>query len=249
AGLNVSDPQVQWDAQGGRWFYAGVAFATHNNNLVFGWSKTGDPSDLNNGWCRFGVALGNNLPDYPKLGHDDNFVSFGANLYDDATGTFVFETAVIWALPKPAAGSTTCVANGFTAFGSAAHPLLNADGSTAFTPVPANTSDASPVGYIVAGHTPAPDGANRIGPQTKLMVWHTALVSGALQLVPDGDLTVNTFDVPPGVPQPNAPPIDTLDARLTQAVAHADPDAGGAEAVWTQHTVAGASGRAVMRWY
>ena len=42
--------------------------------------------------------------------------------------------------------------------------------------------------------------------------------------------------------------IDSQDARLTQAVAHVDPVAG-AEAVWTQHTVAGAGGRSVVRWY
>src|SRR5260370_7016032 len=33
------------------------------------------------------------------------------------------------------------------------------------------------------------------------------------------------------------------------AVAHADPDAGGAEALWTQHTINGPGGRSVMRWY
>ena len=36
--------------------------------------------------------------------------------------------------------------------------------------------------------------------------------------------------------------LDTLDSRLTQAVAAADPGAVGAEAVWTQHTVAGGAG-------
>jgi len=249
SGLNVSDPQVQWDQRGGRWFYAGVAFASHNNYLVFGWSKTADPSDLGSGWCHFGVFLGNSLPDYPKLGHDDNFVIFGANLYDDTTGKFVFTTAEIWALPKPAAGSTACAANGFTAFADARHPLKNADGSLAFTPVPANTSDASGTGYVVAAHTPVPENSPPLGPQTKLMTWHLVSQGGTPQLVADGDLTVASFGVPANVPQPNAPAIDSLDARLTMAVAHADPDAGGAEAVWTQHTIAGASGRSVVRWY
>ncbi|MEP7105254.1 MAG: hypothetical protein ABI838_05365, partial [Chloroflexota bacterium] len=162
-GLNVSDPQVQWDPRGGRWFYAGVAFATHNNNLAFGWSKTADPSDLAAGWCRFSVPLGNSLPDYPKLGHDDNFVTFGANLYDDSTGGFIFTTAAIWALPKPPVGSQACSAGGLTAFADAQHPLHNADGSLAFTPVPANSSDATGVGYVVAGHSPVPEGGARIG--------------------------------------------------------------------------------------
>ena len=54
--------------------------------------------------------------------------------------------------------------------------------------------------------------------------------------------------MPPGVPQPGTSYlIDSLDGRLTQAVARFDPSAG-AEAVWTQHTV-GNSGRSMVRWY
>ncbi|HEX9476022.1 MAG TPA: hypothetical protein VGA41_05150 [Candidatus Dormibacteraeota bacterium] len=250
AGLNVSDPQVQWDPRAGRWFYAAIAFATHNNYLVFGWSKTSDPSDLSGGWCRFGAFTGNQLPDYPKLGHDDNFVLFGANLYDDTTGNFVFNTAAIWALPKPANGSTACTASGFTAFADAQHPLRNADGTSAFTPVPVNMSDASSVGYVLAGHSPlAPKPTDPNGPQTRLMVWHVALQGGNPRLIADGDLTVGSFDVPASVPQPGGPTVDSLDARLTQAVGHADPDAAGAEALWTQHTINGPGGRSVLRWY
>jgi len=249
-GLNVSDPQIQWDPRAGRWFYAAIAFATHNNYLVFGWSKTPDPSDLAGGWCRFGSFTGNLLADYPKLGHDDNFVLFGANSYDDTTGNFVFSTASIWALPKPAAGSTTCSASGFTAFADPQHVLRNTDGTSAFTPIPANTSDASGSGYIMAAHSPLPPRTgDPLGPQTKVMVWHMTRQAGAPRLTADGDLTVASFDVPASVPQPGGPPLDSLDARLTQAVAHADPDTGGAEAVWTQHTIGGPGGRSVVRWY
>jgi hypothetical protein len=43
--------------------------------------------------------------------------------------------------------------------------------------------------------------------------------------------------------------IDTLDARLTQAVAVNDPSASGAKGIWTQHTIAGPGGRSIVRWY
>src|SRR6267378_785119 len=217
AGLNVSDPQVQWDPRTGRWFYAAIAFAMHKNYLVFGWSKTADPSNLSGGWCRFAAFTGNQLADYPKLGHDDNFVLFGANLYDDSTNNYVFTTAAIWAQPKPPAGNlTTCSANGLTAFADPQHRLLNADGTSAFTPIPVNIADASPVGYIVAGHSPvAPLPSDPTGPQTKVMLWHTTLQGGQPHLFADGDLTVGSFDVPLSAPQPGGgPPIDTLDARL-----------------------------------
>ena len=252
SGTNVSDPQVQWDPRAGRWFYAGIAFASHKNYLVYGWSKTADPNNLSSGWCHFAAFTGNQLADYPKLGHDDNFVLLAANLYDDTTGDYVFTTAAIWAQPKPPAGNlTTCVANGLTAFADPQHRLLNADGTSAFTPIPVNIADASPVGYIVAGHSPvAPLPSDPTGPQTNVMLWHTTLQGGQPHLFADGDLTVGSFDVPLSAPQPGGgPPIDTLDARLTQAVGHADPDAAGSEAIWTQHAIDGPGGRSVVRWY
>ena len=63
-------------------------------------------------------------------------------------------------------------------------------------------------------------------------------------------MTVPTFDIPAPVPQPGTSyTLDSLDARLTQAVAVNDPGAGGAKGIWTQHTVAGPGGRSVVRWY
>jgi len=63
-------------------------------------------------------------------------------------------------------------------------------------------------------------------------------------------MTVTGFAIPANVPQPGTSNvIDSSDARLTQAVAHVDPDAGTGEAVWTQHTVNGPGGRAVVHWY
>jgi hypothetical protein len=244
--LSVSDPQLQWDGRGGRWLYAAVGIATGGNVLLFGWSKTSDPSDLSNGWCRFGIQRGSSLDDYPKLGHDDNFISIGANVYNDSIG-YAFLTANIFAIPKPAAGDTSCAVGSATYYADATHVLHNADASVAFTPVPANTADASALGYIVAAHSPV-DGTGSSAP--KVMVWHLALLSGSPSLVSDGDVAISSFAVPAPVPQPGTSfTLDTLDARLTQAVAVNDPSAGGAKGIWTQHTVAGASGRSVVRWY
>jgi hypothetical protein len=246
AGTSVSDPQIQWDGRGGRWLYAGLGVATGNNLLLFGWSKTSDPSDLANGWCRFGIFRANLLDDYPKLGHDDNFISIGVNVYDDSQG-FKFITANVFAIPMPALGDTSCVSGSATYFANAASVLHDADGSVAFTPVPANTADASAAGYIVAAHSPV-DGVGSSAP--KIMVWHLASVGGSPALVADGDVDVGgSFDVPAPVPQPGTSyTLDTLDARLTQAVAVNDP-AAGAKGIWTQHTVAGTGGRSIVRWY
>ena len=245
SGLTVSDPQIQWDFASNRWFYLVVAFATGNNFLVFGWSKTSDPSDLSNGWCRFGVGTANLLNDFPKLGHDDNFLLFGSNLFDDSQSKEPFVSAQIWAYKKPAATDASCTGTGVaTYFADATHVLHNADGTPADTPVPANNTESTTGGYIVAAHSPLTSPA---GPRNNLMVWHMAMQSGSPLLVADGDMTVNSYDVPADAPQPGAS-LDTLDGQLTQAVARHDPDTG-ALAIWTQHTIGSATGRSVVRWY
>ena len=241
SGLTTTDVQIQWDPQSNRWIYALIGFQTSNNYVLFGWTKTADPSSLPGGWCRYGVGTGTSLNDYPKLGHDANFITIGSNVSSDTVPTYPFVTANIWAIPKPLAGDTSC-SSPVSAwyFADATHLLRNADGSLAFTPVPANTADGSSPGYIVAAHD------DSTAPQSKVMVWHFA---PGPTLVADGDITVGTFSVPPSVPQPGTTyRLDSLDGRLTQAVQLRDPSAGGVEALWTQHTVAGASGRAVVRW-
>ena len=246
----VSDPQIQWDARAGRWLYAAVAVSQGDNALLFGWSKTSDPSDLSNGWCRFGFGRGSLLDDYPKLGHYDDYLLIGSNVYSDATGSYLFQTADLFAIPKPAPGDTSCIIPGTSwHFADASNPLLNLDGTPAYTPVPANTADASASGWVVAAHTPLSGDNVYLGPQTKLEVWHVLTSGGNPVLVADGAQAVPSFDIPAAAPQPgSANTLDTLDARLTQAVAVRDP-AAGAEGVWTQHTVAGTGGRSVVRWY
>jgi len=242
AGIATTDPQIQWDPQANRWLYAEIGFATGNNMLVFGWSKTADPSDLANGWCHYGVGTGSSLQDYPKLGHDAHFLVVGTNVYDDRSASFPFVTANVWAIPKPAANDSTCSSPvTATFFANATHLLKNADGTLAFTPIPANAADSVTNDPIFGAHDAT------LAPQTKVMQWHMESRPNPV-LVADGDITVGAFAIPPSVPQPGTSYlIDSLDGRLTQAVAHFDPSAG-AEAVWTQQTIAG-SGRSVVRWY
>jgi hypothetical protein len=254
----VSDPQMQWDQQGGRWIYLAQAFSVDFANLsvggpdflLFGFSKTSDPTDLTNGWCRYSLASGSApdgaplLDDYPKLGHDDRHLIFGANIFE-VGGSGAFDTARIWSVPKPPPGPlSSCPGTPVaTIFGSPASPLRNSDGSLASTPVPANTFNASPAGYVVAAHDPTS------GPQHQIMAWHVGGTATAPTLVQDGEITVPVYRVPRPALDFIFPPIDTLDGRLTMAVANADPAAGGQEAVWTQHTVDPGNGSVVMRWY
>ncbi len=238
-GASVFDPQILFDGRSGRWYYVADV---GTSLLAMGWSKTADPSDLLNGWCQFTSFITDPIfHDFPKLGGDDNFLTIGTNGY--STPAFTFVSSFIWATVKPLPGDTSCaVPNGFL-FGSPASPLSNADSSPAFTPVPANSTDANATGSIVAAHTDP-------FPANKVMAWHLVrLGDGSASLIADGDMTVNPFAIPPAAPQTgSAFLIDTNDTRITQAVGRWDPDAG-AQAVWAQHTVAGPGGMSVVRWY
>jgi hypothetical protein len=246
AGQDVFDPQIQWDQQANRWLYLSADVDSLNRDFLnFGWSKTADPTDLVNGWCRFAVSTDNGsikiLEDYPKLGHDNLHVIFGTNSFRGNT----FLTSHVFSLPKPANGDTSCATPTVSVFGSSASPLTTSDGTFVFTPVPANTADASAAGFVVAADSPLV-----VSTPSQIMAWHVGGSGGSPTLVPDGNMNVTAYNLPLNVPQPGTSNvIDSSDGRLTQAVAHADPSAGGAMAVWTQHTVNGPGNRSIARWY
>ena len=248
------DPQIAWDQQARRFLYSFLEEDSCNaptvNHIDFGWSISSDPSDLSpNGWCRFGIDTNLDLIDYDKLGHDNHFINIGGN---DFFGS-AFQSAAIISINKPTNWTACNTAPPFSVFeGTNIAGLLNGDGTPAYTPVPADTADSSGNGYVVAAHNVSG------GPSTKIMVWHVvAGAGGAPNLIQDGDVTVNSYGIPPAVPQPSTGVtscstagncLDTLDGKLTQAVAHFDPDAG-VETIWTQHTVADGNPLAVERWY
>jgi hypothetical protein len=270
----VFDPQVAWDQQAGRWLFAAVdqvpgatCAQASADYLDFGWSTTSDPTGA---FCIYSlqtdivvnnVVTSGFMDDYPKLGHDNNFITIGANVYNNfGNAGSTFQGAVIWAIQKPGAGVIPCPVVTATFFGeqpTAAKPnptqLKNADSTQAFTPVPADTTDSSSTGYIVAAHDPGSTSAH------KIMVWRLTASSGSPVLTQVGDVTVNSYQVPPAVPQPSTGAtscatagncLDSLDGRLTQAIAHFDPNAG-AETVWTQDAVLDptAGTLSVERWY
>ena len=239
------DVQVQWDPTAGRWLFLFLYCPTSGSAeaVVFGWSKTADPSDLVNGWCSFAWQTTPYLLDYPKLGHNSRYLIIGANSYDMTTpsGNPPFVTARLGWMPKPASGVTTCPTSVPITSTSAIGPIRNGDGTTkAFTPVPVNTMSGSTDGYIVSAYD-AGNNVQPLAPQTKLAIWH---LDDSGRLFSHGDITVTSFAMPSPAPQLGGSfPIDTLDARLTQAAG--DPTSG----IWTQHTVNGPGGRSVVRWY
>ncbi len=256
-----SDPQIQWDQQGGRWLYAALEISgtpSGPNSLHFGWSKSGDPAGLtlsSSDWCSFSLPPTGEVDDFPKLGHDANFILIGDNVIASNAPNGRFVTARVWAIPKPAVGDSTCptVPPIASQFGSAISPLRYSPmGDEVFTPVPANVADASSTAYIVSLD---------LFSSRSMGVFHVdpgsgCTVTSAPCLVTDGIIAVNPWPFPPAgrdwtVPQPGgAPALDALFGQLTQAVQVAGPT--GAEAVWTQHTNGVSSdpaARTVVTWY
>jgi len=244
------DPQIIWDQNAGRWFYAALdCDGELKNFLLIGWSKDGNPLPLpsasgGGNWCRFQIPTGSDLDDYPKLGTSDNFIVLGTNVYP---GGISFSTSRIWAFPKPANDDTSCARPKAFSFGSSASHLTKWDGTTAFTPVPANLTDGGPRAYVTAADSPF------FGFSAQLMIWSIKEQNnqpGTPVLVPLGNVDVPSYTFPPNVPQPGtANVIDSSDTRLTQSVAHRDPTMGDRTAIWTQHTVASIGNRAEVRWY
>ena len=238
---NVFDPQVIWDPGTSRFFYAADDIVSSTQNLLdIGFSTTATPALSASSWCRFALNFGSTFPDYPKLGDTQDFMLIGSN---DFAGPSFTGSTIAW-MTKPPAG-TACPAPGTLAVGLTG-ALKNADGTAAFTPVPANQTDTSSTGWAVARPASIPPGG-----ATFLTVFPVTKSAAGAAVIPvtGTSVPVSAFQVPASATQPGtADVLDTLDARNTQAVSAVDPTRGGVTALWTQHAVFGGAGSQV-RWY
>jgi hypothetical protein len=242
AGNNNFDPQVMWDARTNRFYYAGDSVASSvDNRLAFGFSKSASPNNASTDWCHYQVGYGSDFPDYPKLGDSRDFALIGVNVF---TGN-PFTGSDIVAIGKPVGTATigTCPSPSTFAFDIGTDVTLANGTTAAFTPVPATEVDSNGTGFVVARPVSVP--------ATKLTIFTVKKnLDGTPSITTTGkDLTVPSYTLPPAAPQSGTSrTIDTLDARLTQAVAAIDPAQAGVFTLWTQHTVSGGAG-AEVRWY
>ncbi len=252
----VTDPQVIWDPQTNRFYYVALEFShflgdncesppgapNPENRLYIGFSRTSSPSNgTGTNWCKYSLPYFPTippdppfdvLPDYPKLGDNSAFLLIGSNLFDTATLQFVGADIAWITKPGPGTGCPALAANHLP------DPLQSSDGFDAFTPVPANQTDTSATGYVVATSTVGDTFVDSYAVSTSFTNPVGAPVAHP----------VSDFSPPPNAPQPGTGALlDTLDARLTQAVSGFDPS-NSKTAIWTQHTVGGGT-RSEVRWY
>lgn len=244
----LSDPMVLWDPHTQR-FYFNV-WDINTASMVWGFSKSSSPTTVSTtDWCSykqtFGYASGN-LPDYPKFGQTKDFVLIGVNLYPSSSSTTSTQSDLLWAAKPQGTGTiTTCPA---APNRGRIQNLKNADGTQAFTPVPAIQTDPSSTGYVVATAdiecTANPCG--NTGNYLSLFKVTNNAGTPAVTLVKT--ITVTTYMVPPSAAQKGtANKLDTLDGRLTHAVSGIDPRFG-TTTIWTVHTIAGGAG-SMVKWY
>jgi hypothetical protein len=254
----VMDPQIAWDDRTRRWYYVMLrSGGARPNVLLFAWSRTSDPTDLEHGWCKLEMRSGRgSVDDFPKLGFSRRHVLIGTNV--GRKGKVVFSR--IWAIGKPRTVAGGCDRPPVRSFGSAKRKLRDPTGRQAVTPVPVVPVGDPARGYVVAAacvDDPGPDpndpgeGTPSCGRAGKLLtVWHVAGSRSRPRLVRDGGIPVRAFRLPRSVPQRGTNRrLDASDTRLTQAVSNRDPRHGGRRLIWTQHTVAGPHRGSEARWY
>ena len=238
----IFDPQVIWDPQTQRFYYAmdDTIGNFANSLLAYGWSKTDTPTSAAD-FCHFTLDYpGDLFPDYPKLGDSFSwgarrgqhvrparlrFRQFRRHVVPQAASRVHLQPAIRRADDQPSGSVWYADIH--------AHPAQSTDR-------PLILSD----GVIVSVDPFDPGEQNFI---TRFNVSNGLF--GPIIENPGKAIPIPTYAIPPPADQPGSPAsIDTLDARLTQGVSAVDPRFPGKVAIWTQHTVLGGGG-AQVRWY
>jgi hypothetical protein len=263
----AGDGEVMWSPGDSRFYASFIQFNFTGPNgpcqnpttgapfclLIYGFSKTSAPSASPSDWCfyqsSFGGRYGSNLPDYPKLGLTADFILIGVNVFDSTNNFNYVGSDVAWAVKPPAGSITVCPSEPTEGVKTA---LNNADGTLASTPVPANQADSNSAGAVIANEDPGG------GTSTVLSLFRVSKNKTTGKAIFSKATSVNVagYAYPPSAAQPCSDTgvcgltLETLDARLTNAIQAVDPRLK-TTVIWTQHTVA-ASGKGLgseVRWY
>jgi hypothetical protein len=241
AHFDLSDPQVMWDPATNRFYY--VMLNVTNDTIQFGFSKSNNPTHIPGDFCNYDAdfGYGANLPDFPKLGDTRHSLLIGVNVFRNGL-TFIGSDVDFITKPTATGTITTCPAR--STFLTGKRTGLKAGTALVATPNPAQQTDASTTGWVVA--TP-----NAATGSTLDLFKVTENANGTPNIPGTATSTVSvaSFSSPPSAPQSGASfPIDTLDGRTLHAVTANDPAHASATALWTAHAVRGGAGSEV-RWY
>jgi hypothetical protein len=250
--FNLSDPMVLWDSQTQRFYYN--VWDTTNATMAWGFSKTSAPATFTTAdWCNYTSSFGytsSDVPDYPKLGQSRGFLLIGVNHYAGFSAPSSDRSDLLW-INKPQTVGTITTCPAASSFHSGRFTkLLNANGTQAFTPVPAIEDDVTDNGYVVASNDIECPPKCGSGTLITVYVIRPSSTNPAVPVIfATHSLTVSTYSSPTAqAAQPGTTDkLDVLDGRLEHAVAAIDPSKGKI-AIWTGHTIASGS-LTLFRWY
>ncbi len=251
--FNLSDPMVLWDPNTQRFYYN--VWDSVNQTMAWGFSKSNSPAAIPSSFCNYTASFGytrSELPDYPKLGQSNGFLMIGVNHYPSASAPRSDRSDLLWIdKPQGSAAITTCPAASSFLAGRFSN-LRNANGTQAFTPVPAIQDDGSSTGWVTTStdiECPPTCGSG-----TQITV-HTLTPSASNPKVATLNVTGRSITVPAyaspvtKVPQKGSTRVlDPLDGRLEHAVAAIDPGIN-KEVIWTGQNVNSTGNRTEFRWY
>ena len=215
--------------------------------LLFGWSKTSDPERSDERLVSLRHPAGQ-----PARGLSEARTRRQLHQHRDERVRRHARTTPSSPPTSGSSGSRRRVTRAARSGPPSTSPMLRTPCTTRTAPPPSRPSrPIPPIRRPSATSSPhIHRSTGRAAPRRRSWSGTGPTIGGTPALVSDGDVAVPTFDIPAPVPQPGtSDTLDSLDARLTQAVAVNDPGAGGAKGIWTQHTVAGPGGRSVVRWY
>lgn len=232
----LTDPQIVWDPTSRLYYYLVLDY--YNSAYAFGYSKSADPRSPED-FCHYfvgGFYDGFYLPDYPKMAITQDFVLVGTNVF--LLAAFYVGSDVDW-FHKPTNPICPAQLGAGGVFGN----LKNANGTQTSTPEPAVSADLTSGGWIVGSADVGTGSANYLS-----LFKVTKNAQGDAAISAATPITVASYQMPANAPQGGTSQLlDTMDTRLTHAVAAYDPRIG-STAVWTAHTVFGGAG-AEGRWY
>lgn len=251
--FNLSDPMVLWDPATQRFFYN--VWDTSNATMAWGFSKSASPTGPTS-FCNYTSSFGytkSDVPDYPKLGQSQNFLLIGVNHYAGLSAPSSDRSDLLWIDKPTVTGTITTCPSASSFLSGRISALKNANGTQAFTPVPAIENDPLGNGYVVASNDiecPPKCGSGTL--ITVYMVRPSTTNPKVAVITATHSLTVPTYTSPnpAGAPQKGSShTLDVLDGRLEHAVEGIDPGAANAPIIWTGHTVLSSGGRTEFRWY
>ena len=199
------DPKCFYDATAGKWVIMCVEESNPNALIDISVSQTSNPLGA---WWKysFNVTLDGSTPtsnwmDFPGMGYDNNAIYVGGDMYSFANSykyskVRVFSKAQLY---SGAAATWTDFVN-----------LLNADGTSAFAPKPAQCVSASASEYIIN---------TRPGGGSSVTLWRVDNAPSAPTLTRVATVSVGTYAVPPDAKQSGTGQlVATGDCRTQDAV-------------------------------